>query len=164
MTLRAKFKLAIAAILLALSIWTALPSRNAFGNPSMEELVSSCLTASGTTVRLYVGSGTLTAFWYSVTADPGLLSREKQILFSYDGPELFGVSCANAQIRVTSSNGPIVLDESNLSALRESPRNYSHLDSGPGTWRTIGLAISAVLAATSIALLRSTRVRANTVS
>lgn len=79
---RTHFQVVASIWLLVIAVWIVLPGRNIYGNPWMEELVDSCTTSDGTKVRLYVGSGFLTAFWYSVTTEAGLFSLERQILQS----------------------------------------------------------------------------------
>ncbi len=81
MSVRTHFRVVFAIWLLVIAVWIVLPGRNTYGNPWMEELVDSCTTSDGTKVRLYLGSGFLTAFWYSVTTEAGLFSLERQILY-----------------------------------------------------------------------------------
>ncbi len=150
MSIRTHFRVVASVWLLIVAVWIALPGRNTYGNPWMEELVDSCTTTDGTKVRLYVGRGFLTAFWYSVTTEAGFLSLERQILHVYSGPELHTLACADRQLSITAETGPIVIPESELPALRKSPRNYSSAESG--AWSMIGYAISALLAAMAFAV------------
>lgn len=150
MSVRTHFRVVFAIWLLVIAVWIVLPGRNTYGNPWMEELVDSCTTSDGTKVRLYLGSGFLTAFWYSVTTEAGLFSFERQILYVYSGPELHTLACADRLLSITAETGPIVIPESELPALRKSPRNYSSAESG--AWSMIGYAISALLAAMAFAV------------
>ena len=157
MSIRTHFRVVLAIWLLVIAVWIVLPGRNTYGNPWMEELVDSCTTSDGTKVRLYLGSGFLTAFWYSVTTEAGLFSLERQILYVYSGPELHTLACADRQLSITAETGPIVIPESELPALRKSPRNYSSAESG--AWSMIGYAISVLLAAMAFAVAPPIRLR-----
>lgn len=124
MNFRTTTRFLVSVSLLLFAAWLAYPGRNLHGNPSMEELVQSC-TSGGTTFRLYVGNGgATTAFWYTITMDGGFPSREKQVLFSYDTPELSAITCGEQSFVVSSSGGNIPVTAEDLLAFRDTPRAY----------------------------------------
>ncbi|MDH5669282.1 MAG: hypothetical protein OEY86_14855 [Nitrospira sp.] len=149
----------MSAILLLTAMWLAYPDRNSYGDPSMEELQQSCTTPDGTIVRLYVGNGgATTAFWYTVTATSGFLSREKQIIFSYSSPDFSSVTCTKEAVVVASSRGNIALGVPELTALRANPRVYHRGSIEKGEWwstrEITRMAFSAMLALIAAFLLR----------
>ena len=115
----------MAAALTAIAIWLALPSRNAFGNPSMEEQISSCSTSEGNEIRLYRGNGgATTAYWYTVISEGGLFEREKQILFTYSSPEITSIDCEGAALNVSGRAYSAKFSSDQLAVLRQAPHVY----------------------------------------
>ena len=111
--------------LAAFALWIAIPGRNVQGNPSMEDEIDRCTTTSGTTFRLYRGNGgATTSFWYTLTSEHGIFSREKQIVFSYDSPEFRSVSCTNDQTIIAGPKTTIRFGTSDLAAMRNTPMSY----------------------------------------
>lgn len=125
MNFRIAIRVIFAISLLLSAAWLAYPGRNSRGNPSMEELVQSCATQDGTSIHLYVGNGgATTSYWYTVTTENGFLSREKQVLFSYDTPQLSAIDCGENSLTVSSTSGNIILASEELDDLRNNPRLY----------------------------------------
>jgi hypothetical protein len=115
----------IASALMAAGAWLAVPSRNEYGNPSMEEKMGECTLTGGETIRLYRGSGgATTSFWYSVTLEEGLLSREKQILFTYAAPELQSIECRGDELQVVGNSFRTSFAAAQLSDAQKTPRAY----------------------------------------
>ena len=122
---RLTLRYVFAAGLAAFALWIAIPGRNAQGNPGMEVEIDRCTTPSGTTLRLYKGNGgATTSYWYTLTSEPGLFSREKQIVFSYGSPEFISVSCTNDQIILVGPKTIIRFGKSEMAAMRERPMSY----------------------------------------
>lgn len=118
-------RFAASAALVVAAAWLAVPSRNQYGNPSMETLVGECRLAAGDVVRLYRGSGgATTSFWYSVTFDGGLLGRERQVVFAYAKPEVRGIQCAEDSVEVMGDAPRASYSRADLSRLQENPRTY----------------------------------------
>src|SRR5262245_62058671 len=115
------------------ALWLLAPSRNAAGNPSFEERQDSCTEpTSGTDFTLYRGNGGATvAFWYTVTANPLGLARERQVFFSYSSPVITGLTCAPKSIELVSDPSNIMLDMEHLEDLREHPLAYWEGRTGP---------------------------------
>ena len=115
----------LAAGLAAFALWIAIPGRNVQGNPGIEGEIDRCTTPSGTTFRLYKGNGgATTSFWYTLTSEVGIFSREKQIVFSYDSPEFRSVSCTDEQTILTGPKTTIRFGTSELTAMRNTPMSY----------------------------------------
>src|SRR5688500_4068519 len=113
-----KHAIALTAVLAGV-IWFAVPGRNQYGNPSMEEEQSSCTLANGQVLRLYKGGGGATVdYWYTVTAEGGLFEREKQIVFAYSSPALSSLSCQDSRVRIEGSAVSILLGPEEVAALR----------------------------------------------
>lgn len=112
-------------VVLAAVVWLAVPGRNQFGNPSMEEEQSSCTLANGQVLRLYKGGGGATVdYWYTATAEGSLFEREKQIVFAYSSPVLSSLSCEDNRARIEGSAVSLLLGPEEVAALRKSPRQY----------------------------------------
>ena len=115
----------LAAGLAAFALWIAIPGRNVQGNPGMEDEIDRCKTPSGTTFRLYQGNGrATTSYWYTLTSEHGIFSREKQIVFSYESPEFRSISCANDQTILAGPQTTMRFGTSELNAMRNTPLSY----------------------------------------
>jgi hypothetical protein len=126
MRLGRAFSYVLATLLASTALWVAWPSRNIHGNPHLETLTTSCMTSSGVVARLYEGNGgATTAYWYTVTSESKLLGREKQVWFSYRGPAIDGLSCADRDL-VLWANGSLFerLPLADLVAARANPIQY----------------------------------------
>ncbi|MGE0498653.1 MAG: hypothetical protein AB7I35_07200 [Ramlibacter sp.] len=111
--------------LLAFSVWLVLPNRNVYGNPSMEDQLSSCNLPSGAVVRLYKGNGgATTSYWYSLTHEGGLFEREKQIAFAYSSPVFTAVACNGDEMTLSSSASDESFTAAQLGDLRQHPKIY----------------------------------------
>jgi hypothetical protein len=127
-----KHAIALTAVLAGLA-WLAVPGRNMYGNPSMEEEQSSCSLGNGQVLRLYKGGGDATVdFWYTVTEEGGLFERGKQIVFSHGSPILSSLSCEESRVHIDGNTVSLLLSPEDISALRRSPRQYwkGKLESG----------------------------------
>ena len=158
------FRIFLSAALLAAGVFLSYPERNLYGSPSWEELTQTCTTPDGTTVRLYVGNaGATTSFWYSVTTGAGFLSLEKQVMYAYGSPKLSAITCARNLITIFSPEQEFSFTEAELLVLRDTPRAYSQGDSDrTRNWGAAGvlkLAVSLVLALTSLCLIRAVCLR-----
>ena len=115
----------LAAGLAAFALWIAVPGRNVQGNPGMEDEIDRCTTPSGTTFRSYEGNGgATTSYWYTLTSELGIFSREKQIVFSYDSPEFRSVSCTKDQTILTGPQITMRFGTSELNAMRYATMSY----------------------------------------
>jgi hypothetical protein len=99
--------------------------RNVYGKPSDERLLSRCETGNGTTVALYVneGGGAAVGVSYSVSAERKPQLGERQVLYSDYEPEIRAISCSSAGFELTTSIGPLPFNDSEIEALRITPRN-----------------------------------------
>lgn len=142
-------RIGTALLLLVAAIWLAWPDRNQYGNSSMEERLTSCTTASGTTFRLYRGNGGATvAYWYTVTSESGLFEREKQIFFAYAAPELSSISCDGGQLKLHGASLNESFSDAQIHALRTKPITYwkGKLEDDRGSMQLPAI-LQAVLAA-----------------
>ncbi len=148
--------LAIAGVCMAAAIWLAWPSRNFHGNPALERVTAECRTAAGTVVRVYEGNGGATsAYWYTVTAQGGFYTPERQVLFAYGSPVIDSLSCGGDGVRLVAQTRTLTMSEADIARLRHEPRTYwrgteKPLGTQPLTLARYGLA--AVLALISVAL------------
>jgi hypothetical protein len=115
----------VATGLLLLACWLAWPSRNVYGNPSSEHIISQCKADSGLLVRLYEGNGNATvANWYSVTTELGLLKPERQVLFAYSSPIIRSVACESGAIQIRSDSSALSYSETSMLARRGTPQAF----------------------------------------
>lgn len=122
--IRAATFLGAASALLFIACWLALPSRNAYGNPWLEELKQDCAFSNGTKARLYLGNGgATTAYWYTVTVETGLFSPERQVAFSYSEPALSEIECRDDRL-VISGGEKLVIGASEFADRRNAPIIY----------------------------------------
>ena len=122
---RLMLRYVFAAGLAAFALWIVIPGRNVQGNPGMEDEIDRCTTPSGSTFRFYRGNGgATTSYWYTLTSEHGIFSREKQIVFSYDSPEFRSISCTNDQAILAGPKTTIRFGTSELTAMRNTPMSY----------------------------------------
>jgi hypothetical protein len=96
---------------LALGIWLATPGERHVD----ESLLSSCRLASGTVARLFEGNGgATTAFWYSVTAESGDPSREREIFFAYAQPVIRSITCEQGRVLIRSASREWTISEASI--------------------------------------------------
>ncbi len=111
--------LTAALVLLGLSAWLWMPTRN-----SDEKLVASCSTAEGTVARLYRGeAGATVPFWYSVTVQRAY-RLEKQVLYAYRTPPLERIECRGPDLWVQGQDFTEHLPAAKLEKLQSSPLTY----------------------------------------
>ena len=118
-------RLLIATWSLCIAVWFLLPGRNVHGDTRYEDLVTSCTTEAGVTVRLYKGREPEgDSVWFSVTSDAGLLKPQRQVLYARESPEFDALACAGNGARLTGGARIELLSQAQLESLRGEPRTY----------------------------------------
>lgn len=102
-------------------------SRNVFGHPEDDHLMSRCTTGSGMTIALYVntGGGAAVGTSWSVTTErkPGL--AERQVLYSDYRPALIALKCESQGFELVTSAGPMTFNDSEMDVPRKGPRDLT---------------------------------------
>jgi hypothetical protein len=100
-------KIVIGSILVLWGTWLALPRHS----HTFEDLESSCRLRPGTLVRFFMGNGgATTAFWYSITVQPGAPWTEREVFHSYREPVVTAMVCHGETVSVSSATRTWVLD------------------------------------------------------
>jgi hypothetical protein len=118
-------RLLIATWALCLAVWFLLPGRNVHGDARFEELLTSCTTEAGVTVRLYKGREPEgEAVWISVTSEGGFARPQRQVLYALEAPLLDTLACTGNGARLTGGPRIELLSQAQLESLRGEPRTY----------------------------------------
>lgn len=98
--------------------------RNVFGNPSDDQLLSSCTTGRGTSAALYIneGGGAAVGTSWPVTAERKPRLPERQIIYS-EQSAILSLNCKSQGFDLTTSKGLLHFKDSDVAVLRESPEN-----------------------------------------
>jgi hypothetical protein len=144
--------IAIGIMLLAGSAWLCMPRRS----HTFAELRSQCRWRDGVTVRFWEGNGgATTAFWYSVTVQPGMPWTEREVFFSYSNPVVASVTCEPEGIVVTANGTALTLKAVDLLSDPPSSLQFDHgeqtTDFPRDNWRPTDIARTAIGAVGALA-------------
>ena len=110
---------------IVIGIWLIIPSRNVSGNPMFETMIQKSKNSAGNLFRLYSGDGGPTVGpWETVTYDPGLFGREKQIFSNYIEPEIRSIRCEENGLILEGPKITILLPYCDMAKLTRDPIIY----------------------------------------
>jgi hypothetical protein len=120
-------RLALICMLAGLCACGGPHGRNVFGRPEDDRLISRCTTGSGVTMTLYIntGGGVAVGTSWSVTAAHKPDWAERQVMYSDYKPALIALRCEPQGFGLTTSGGPMTFNDSEIGALRATPRNLA---------------------------------------
>jgi hypothetical protein len=88
--------------------------------------------SSGSVVRLFEGNGgATTAFWYSVTVQPGGPWTEREAFLAYSEPVVTGISCQGETIEVRPADGAWRIDAASFERGTLVPVRYWRGEESP---------------------------------
>ncbi|HEY6456027.1 MAG TPA: hypothetical protein VIY90_12195 [Steroidobacteraceae bacterium] len=116
--------MSILFMLAALAACRGRDERNVFGHAKDDRLESRCTTGGGLIIALYINTagGAAVGTSFSVTAERKPNLAERQVMYS-EIPALLAIKCGSQGFEVTTSDGPMTFNDSEMDSLRAAPRD-----------------------------------------